>query len=92
MTDIPDNRKTPLWMTIVIIVCALPVLAFPTMLASTSADSPARTFVWLYPFYVIAAAVCARICYPSRPEVTWILLVLMILSHAAMWVLINNPG
>ena len=80
----------PVWMLVAIIVCMLPALAFPSLLAKTVSDSPARILAWFYPFYVIASGVCAYICYPERREVSWILLVLMILSHAAMWVLINE--
>ena len=38
--------KTPAWVTVVIIICMLPVLAFPTLLSMTGADTPARLFVW----------------------------------------------
>lgn len=88
MDDNHSQDKAPIWINILIIVCMLPLLAFPTMLTMTLPDSPARTFAWFYPFYVIASGVCARICWPQRRDLTWILLVLMILSHAAMWMLI----
>lgn len=87
----PDSRsRIPAWVTVVIIICMLPVLAFPTMLSMTMPDSPARTFVWFYPFYVIASGVCARICWRQRRDVMWILLILMLLSHLAMWMLVLN--
>ncbi|MDE6702678.1 MAG: hypothetical protein K2K00_03260, partial [Muribaculaceae bacterium] len=84
------RQKVPAGVTGVIIICMLPVLAFPTMLSMTMPDSPARTFVWFYPFYVIASGVCARICWRQRRDVTWILLALMVLSHLAMWMLVLN--
>ena len=84
------RQKVPAWVTVVIIICMLPVLAFPTMLSMTMPDSPARTFVWFYPFYVIASGVCARICWRQRRDVMWILLALMVLSHLAMWMLVLN--
>lgn len=87
----PANRqKVPTWVTVVIIICMLPVLAFPTMLSMTMPDSPVRSFVWFYPFYVIASGVCARICWRQRRDITWILLALMVLSHLAMWMLVLN--
>ena len=85
-----DRRKAPLWVWVVIILCMLPVVAFPSMLSLTVAGSAARTFVWFYPFYVLASGICARVCWPDRKDVMWILLVLMLLSHAAMWMLIIN--
>ncbi|MDE6240085.1 MAG: hypothetical protein K2M54_08910 [Muribaculaceae bacterium] len=84
--------KTPAWVTVVIIICMLPVLAFPTLLSMTGADTPARLFVWFYPFYVIASGVCAWICWPQRRDVMWILLALMVLSHLAMWMLVLNDN
>ena len=87
----PASRsRIPAWVTVVIIICMLPVLAFPTMLSMTMPDSPARTFVWFSPFYVIASGVCARICWRQRRDVMWILLILMLLSHLAMWMLVLN--
>ena len=84
--------KTPAWVTVVIIICMLPVLAFPTLLSMTGADTPARLLVWFYPFYVIASGVCAWICWPQRRDVMWILLALMVLSHLAMWMLVLNDN
>lgn len=86
------GRKVPAWVTILVVICMLPVLAFPTMLTMTMPDSSARTFVWFYPFYVIASGICARICWPQRKDVMWVLLALMVLSHLAMWMLVLNDN
>ncbi len=86
-SDRPDRQRMPLWMAAIIIACMLPLIAFPTLLGVTPPDSSARTFAWLYPFYVIASGVCAWICWPERKEISWILIILMLLSHAAMWFL-----
>lgn len=88
--DSDHRTKVPAWVYIVIIICMLPVVTFPTMLSLTTAGSAARTFVWLYPFYVIATGICARLCWPQRRDVMWILLALMILSHGAIWLLVLN--
>lgn len=88
----PRRPHAPLWMTVLIIVCMLPVLAFPSLLSAAPSDSGPETLLWLYPLYVIASGVCAWICYPARKEVAWILLILMILSHAAMWALVTSPN
>lgn len=89
----PDPRhRVPAWMTIIIIVCMLPLSAFPLLLASAPSQPGPETLVWLYPFYVIASGVCAWICWPARKEISWILLVLMLLSHAAMWILVTETA
>lgn len=45
--------------------------------------------LWLYPFVIVLGAFCAWKSIPERPEVFWILIVVMALVHAAMWVLVN---
>ncbi len=83
---LPENPM-PAWMKILIVALALPVAGFPLLLAGAPADSMARLLVWFYLAYVAASAVCAWICYGQRPEVTWILLVLMALSHFSIYYL-----
>lgn len=90
MNNIP-SEPIPLWFKVIVLVCALPVLAFPFLLADAPEGGSARTLMFLYPAYVIGSAICALICYGQRPEVSWILLVLMLLTHAAMWILIKDP-
>ena len=86
--DIPRN-PIPWWFWVITIICALPLLAYPWLLSDAPAGSPARTFVVLYPAYVIGSAICALICYGRRPEISWILLALMLLTHAAIWFLVT---
>lgn len=78
----------PLYMKIIIIVAALPVLAFPWLLSADRAGGTENeALVWFYPIYVLAAALCAWIVYGRRPELSWILVVLMLLTHAGIWYL-----
>ncbi len=86
----PSSRRRPVWMIIVIIVAMLPALAFPKLLAMTAPDSGQRTLVWLYPFYVAASGAFAWICWPERKEVSWVLIVLMLMTHAAIWLLVRS--
>lgn len=93
MTDnSPSRRRVPLWVNVLIVLCMLPALAFPQMLSMTVAGSPVRTFVWLYPLYVLASGWFARICYPQRADLTWVLLAVLLLAHAAMWMLVLGIG
>lgn len=79
------KTKTPVWMTIVIIIFLLPVFAFPVLLADLPVgDTPLKTFVWIYPFYMLLSAWLAWNAYPQRPYVSWILLTLMALSSMAV--------
>ncbi len=88
-----NYRRVPWWMLAIIIICALPVLAFPTMLSwSGTAISDHRVMLWMYPFYVLLASFLAWKCYGERTALTWILLALILLTHAAMWQLVLAPA
>ena len=86
----PPYGKTPLWMTVLIIVVMLPVFSFPAMLSALPPDDGAmRSITWCYPLYVLLSGYLSWQCYPQRPAMSWILIVLMIMSHAAMWMMIG---
>lgn len=79
-----SDKKVPRWMTALIVLCSLPVVTLPYLLSLAPAEGEIKTFVWLYPIYTLASAFLAYQCYARRSEITWILLILMILSHLAM--------
>lgn len=75
-------------MIILIVICMLPLLAYPGMIGMLSAYSQIKGLVLFYPVYVIASGVCAIICYPERSEISWILIILMLMSHIGLWYLV----
>lgn len=81
--------RTPIWMGIVIALAMIPALIFPFRMGAMPTDATARYLIWFYPAYVIGSGVCAWLCYPQRKALAWILIVLMILSHMAMYMLEN---
>ncbi|MDE7411678.1 MAG: hypothetical protein K2M94_06535 [Paramuribaculum sp.] len=86
----PSAPATPRWMIWVILLVSLPVFQFPMLLSSLPVDSPNKVLVWMYPFYVVVAAYLAYQCYPQRRALAWILLALMVLSHIAVYMLVNS--
>ncbi len=78
------EQPFPLWMKILIIVIALPSLVFPALVPLLPPDSVLRGLTWAYPVYGVADALCAWLCYRQRPELTWILLAVLLLSHASI--------
>ncbi len=86
------GREKGTWMKVLIVVLALPVLGFPALLADAPAEGLPRVLVWLYPAYVLGSAVCAWICHKARADVTWILLVLMVLSHVSIFYPVLFPS
>lgn len=91
MNDSIVKKKFPLWVKLVIVLSALPVMMLPIIVSDCSAlqYEELKMFIMIYPLYVVASAVMAWVCYRQRPELSIILVVLMILTHIAMWML---PG
>jgi len=88
----PDRHTRPgttaLCTKIVIILCSLPVLSIPWLLQRCP-ENAATTFLCIYPLYVLISACMAWRSIQSRPALTWILLAVMLLTHAAMWLLVD---
>ncbi len=74
-----------------IIIAALPIVAYPALLSAAPENGQVEVFLILYPIYVLVATVCAWLCRQRRPEVAWILVVITLLTHVAMWLLVSNP-
>ncbi len=85
------NNDTPRWFAVVVILVLLPVFQFPVLLANSPDVTAVRAMVWIYPIYVVVAAYLAWRSYAERPVLSWILLVLMVMSHVAMWLLVTTP-
>lgn len=85
--------RAPSWFIVLVVVMALPALLAPALLSACPPDAPGivRTLVWIYPFYVVVAAWLACLCWDSRRVMAWILLALMVLTHAGMWMLVKAP-
>lgn len=78
-------------MTLIIILMMMPVFAIVAKVSQ--ADSIADSSAWivkLFPYYVLLSGGCAYLAYPQRPLLSWIVLVVLLLSYPAMLVLINN--
>jgi hypothetical protein len=78
----------PFWMKCVIILCMLPGLMFPwlgPLLASD--DVMIKSLTWFYPLYIVASGCIAWQCYGRRTIMSWIILVLMLLSHLCFYYL-----
>ena len=84
--------RVPWWMYVVIVACMVPGLCFPWALSLADAgDSVVRWLVWLYPAYVLLSGLLAWQCYGRRSVLTWIVLTLLVLSHAGMYTLTFMP-
>ena len=81
-------RKTPAWMTVIIVILTLPAFSFPWLLSALHGTEQApRTLVGIYPFYMLLSGWLAWKAYPQRAYVSWILLAVMVLSTIAVYML-----
>lgn len=84
------QSRVPALIIALIIAAMLPVVMFPCWLDRCPADSAGlRTLLWCYPPYVLLTGVLAWMCWPERPYITWILIVILLLTHAAAWAMVT---
>lgn len=81
---LPPERPVPGWMTALIVILCLPGLFLPFLPGMEQASAQLGQLFNFFPLYLLAAAVCALIAYKQRPELTWILLAIMVLSYIAV--------
>ena len=87
-TPSPTPGRVPWWMYAVIIVCMTPGLCFPWAVSLIDDSNPVvRGLMWFYPAYVLLSGFLAWQCYGRRTLMTWIVLVLLLLSHAGLYAL-----
>ncbi len=77
----------PFWVKALIVAMMLPLAGYILLLSGLPDDHTVRLLVWFYPAYIIASGVCAWMCWKERPEITWILLVIMLLSNSGIYYL-----
>ena len=84
----PDSPRTPWWFTLLLIIVSAATLFFCSQASQvlSAAGWLAPDFTaWFYPAYVVIAAVCSWICFPTRRTLAWILFALIVLSDVALF-------
>ena len=86
-----DGRKepprVPWWMWVIIILSVLPGLMFPWTVSRIAANPLLEWLTWFYPLYVICSALLAWQCYGRRSAMSWIIIVLLWLTHGCFYYL-----
>ena len=83
-----EHEHTPRWKKLVIWLSLLPLLWWPVSILHDSAylwDGTKRLLMILFPFYALGSVMLAWHCRNERPEVMWILLILLWFSYAAIF-------
>ena len=92
----PSSRPTPVAIIVLAVLLVLPAFSAPFMFGAVPGGNPVtdtvRTFICIWPFYLLLSGWLAVKAWPSRPEVSWILLVVMLLTSAGMYWLAANPS
>lgn len=90
MSGPEQQQRTPIWFVVVVIVALLPVFQFPALLSlCPQGDESVKLMIWIYPVYEAVAGWLAWRVWPARRELSWILVVLMVLTHCAAWMLVG---
>lgn len=80
--------RVPWWMTAVIVAAMLPGLVFPWTLSALHNPTPLlKGLTWLYPAYVLVSGLLAWQCYGRRTAMSWIIIVLLLLTHLCFYYL-----
>ncbi|MBD5213566.1 MAG: hypothetical protein HDS75_01915 [Bacteroidales bacterium] len=79
----PSSSSRPLWVTIVALLALAPLALFPLLLRHV--EPGMMIFVKLYVPYALFTAILAWVCWPRRRDMFWILIILLLLSHVAIW-------
>ena len=85
-----EHDKTPSWKKWIIGISLLPLLWWPVSILHDSAylfNGTKRMLMILFPFYALGSVAIAWYCRNERPEIMWILLILLWLSYAAIFAL-----
>lgn len=83
--DEPQRRHRPWWFTLLLILLVLPAFGLPWLLVSAPEGSLLMMLIRLFPFYLVASAICAWYAYPQRRDVAWILVAMMIITSSALY-------
>lgn len=78
--------STPEWWFIaVLVLITLPLVLLPGVVAAVPAGyDELRTLLRLYPLYVLVADWAAWVCFWPRRLMAWIMVALVVMSHAAV--------
>lgn len=84
--------SAPGWFITLAVVLLLPLFQMPLLIQDmNNAGEGGNFLLWMYPVYAVTSAGLACRCYDSRRALAWILLVLLVLSHVAMWMMSRYP-
>ena len=83
----PLKPRRPWWFTLILILLVLPAFGTPWVLADAPENSVLAILVKLFPAFLLLAAVCAWYAYPQRSDLSWILVVIMLLSTGALFMI-----
>lgn len=92
------KEPRPWWLIVIIILLIVPVFLMPGVVASFQAggDAPAiqaanpsmiKSLTWLYPIITIVYGVLIWACWPYRSFMSWMLVVMSLLTTLAMFLL-----
>jgi len=76
------RRRPPLWFVIIIIVMIIPIVMWPFALINYDAEDTSHWWIVnIFPIYALLSCYLAYKCYISRREMSYILLIVLLLAY-----------
>lgn len=86
-----NTTPRPWWLALIVIVLLLPAFAIPELLTMQAADAgnpnpgAVRALTWIFPLVCVAYAILIWLSWPTRPFISWMLIVMSALTSAAIF-------
>ena len=81
------KSSVPSWFIIVLLVMALPLIAWPWVMAAMPENNENGTLVMCFPIYAILSLYLAYRCFAQRPVLACVLLAVLLLAYIAIGLL-----
>ena len=79
-----DNRRPPVWVTVIMIILLLPLFSCPFVISNyPDGKDEYLVLIYIFPIYALLSVYCAYKTYATRKDLSIIVLSLLVLSYAA---------
>lgn len=81
----PPRRRPPVWFTILMVVLLLPIIAWPFVIMNYNSENSDNWWIInIFPIYALLTGYLSYKCYVERREISYILLIMLILSYISV--------
>lgn len=77
------KSNVPWWFIVVLLVMALPMIAWPWVMGAMPENNENGTLVMCFPIYALLSLYLAYRSFSQRPTVAWVLLAVLLIAYVA---------